>query len=186
MSAPHDVVMGEGDAPENPPVQQPFTVEENIHQLNATDKSIVQLMNHAATALNALTTPATSSIANPSPDAAARKPALDPPAQMEAFRRATDSFLTTLHSVDVRMKRQVLALEEAGIVNLSNAPRQGTNGAVKASLQPNGVGTVGGLDVGWLNSRSTGVERGMEAELWQEALKFLEKQGEKVKLAERP
>lgn len=184
MATPDDVVMDQGDAPENPQAQ-PFTVEENIHQLNAIDKSIVQLMNHAATALNALTTPATSPSANPSPDAAARKPALDPPAQKETFRSATDSFLTTLHSVDVRMKRQVLALEEAGIVNLSNAPRQSTNGGAKASLKPNGVGTVGGLDVGWLNSRSTGVERDMEAELWQEAREFLEKQGEKAKLGER-
>jgi hypothetical protein len=95
---------------------------------------------------------------------------------MEAFKSATDSFLTTLHSIDVRMKRQIMALEEAGIVNLANEPRQGPNGGTKASLKPNGLGTVGGLDVGWLNSRSTRVEREMEGEMWQEAKDFLKKE----------
>ncbi|PHH75394.1 hypothetical protein CDD80_2401 [Ophiocordyceps camponoti-rufipedis] len=164
MASPQDIVMGQDDAPA--PAHQPFTIEENIQQLNAIGQSIVQLMNHTSTALDALTAPA------PSDDAPGPTP--DPPAQKEAFRSATDSFLTTLHSIDVRIKRQVLALEEAGIVDLSNAPRQGPNGTSKASLKPNGVGTVGNLDVGWLNSRTWGVDRDMEAELWQEAREFLE------------
>ncbi|PFH58841.1 hypothetical protein XA68_13147 [Ophiocordyceps unilateralis] len=164
MASPQDIVMGQDDAS-----HQSFTIEENIQQLNAIGQSIVQLMHHTSTALNALTAPATSAAVEQSD-----RPALDPPAQKEAFRLATDSFLTTLHSIDVRVKRQVLALEEAGIVDLSNAPRHGPNGAGKASLKPNGVGTVGNLDVGWLNSRSWGVDRDMEAELWQEAREFLE------------
>ena len=151
---------------------KPFTVEENIHQLNAIDKSIATLMSDTAAALSALTTPAVATGPNTTPTA---QPAtLDAQAQKEAFRAATDSFLTTLHSVDVRMKRQILALEEAGILNLSNAPRQDPSSGARASLQPNGVGTVGNLDVGWLNSRSTRVERDMEAELWREAKRFLE------------
>ncbi|UNI22465.1 hypothetical protein JDV02_008355 [Purpureocillium takamizusanense] len=162
MASPGDVDMGQDDQ------SQPFTVEENIQQLNAIDKSIVQLMNHAATALGALTTPTAEGSA---------KPALDPPAQKDAFRSATDAFLTTLHGVDVRMKRQVLALEEAGIVRLSAAASQDPKSTVKASLRPNGVGNVGNLDVGWLNSRGTRVERDMEAELWRDARELLEKQG---------
>ncbi|OAQ66360.1 mediator complex, subunit Med11 [Pochonia chlamydosporia 170] len=171
MATSNDITMGQGDLPETSQESEPFTVEENIHQLNAIDKSIAQLMSQTATALNALTTPASS--ASPSNG---DNSVIDATAQKEAFKSATDSFLTTLHSIDVRMKRQIMALEEAGIVNLSNTPRQGPNGATKASLQPNGVGTVGNLDVGWLNSRSTRVERDMEAELWQEAKEFLQKE----------
>lgn len=71
-----------------------------------------------------------------------------------------DSFLTTLHSVDVRLKRQIWGLEEAGIISLKESRPSGV------SLEPNGVGNIGSLDVGWLNSRSNKVDRDMEAELW--------------------
>ena len=84
-----------------------------------------------------------------------------------AFKNAMDAFLSTLHSVDVRLKRQILGLEEAGIVSLKE-----NKGAV--SLDPNGVGGIGNLDVGWLNSRSNKVERDMEAELWTKARTHLE------------
>ncbi|QPG94110.1 hypothetical protein C2857_004691 [Epichloe festucae Fl1] len=171
MSSPNDLTMGQDDRKANGQSYQPFTLRENIQQLNEIDKSIAQLMSQTATSLNALTIPSSNSTTP-----AAEAPALDPPAQMEAFKSATDSFLTTLHSIDVRMKRQIMALEEAGIVNLANEPRQGPNGGTKASLKPNGLGTVGGLDVGWLNSRSTRVEREMEGEMWQEAKDFLKKE----------
>ncbi|ODA78997.1 hypothetical protein RJ55_04587 [Drechmeria coniospora] len=175
MATLDDVVMADSQDEQ----YQPFTLEENINQLNAIDKSIVELMAHTATALNALTTPATTKTSDTTGEAS-RPPALDPASQKDAFRSATNSFLTLLHSIDVRMKRQVLALEEAGIVNLSNAQRQespntGTTVAPKASPQPNGVGDVGTLDVGWLNSRSTRVEREMEAEAWQDARELLER-----------
>ncbi|KAK5995944.1 hypothetical protein PT974_04363 [Cladobotryum mycophilum] len=163
MASPSDITMGD----DNAQIHEPFTIEENIHQLNAIDKSMVQLMQHAATALNALTTPASSEDTNPS---------VNPETQKEAFRSATDTFLNTLHSIDVRMKRQILALEEAGIVNLTNVPRQDKGGTSKASLKPNGLGSVGNLDVGWLNSRGTKVERDMELELWGRARELLEKE----------
>lgn len=161
MASPADVDMAQAQAQ-----AQPFTVEENIAQLNAIDASIVQLVGHAATALGALTTPGAAA-------QGAAGPAMDPPAQKEAFRSATDAFLTTLHGVDVGMKRQVLALEEAGIVRLSSSQKD-PGSTAKSSLRPNGVGLVGHLDVGWLNSRGTQVERDMEAELWSEAREFLE------------
>lgn len=173
MASPEDIVMGD-EKEEETQAQEPFTLEENIRQLNAIDKSIVQLMSHAATALGALTTPASADDSTP--------PApVDSTAQKEAFRQATDTFLSTLHSIDVRMKRQILALEEAGIVNLSSGPRQGHNTSVKPSLKPNGVGSIGNLDVGWLNSRGTKVERDMELELWKRARELLEKEEQVVK-----
>ncbi|KAG5975438.1 hypothetical protein E4U55_007676 [Claviceps digitariae] len=170
-SPPNDDTKGQ-DAPRtNGQSYQPFTLQENIQQLNQIDESIAQLMSQTATSLNALTIPSSSSTTP-----GGETPTSDPPAQKEAFKSATNSFLTTLHSIDVRMKRQIMALEEAGIVNLANETRQGPSGGTKASLKPNGLGTVGGLDVGWLNSRSTRVEREMEGELWQEAKEFLQRE----------
>ncbi|KAF4466671.1 Mediator complex subunit Med11 [Fusarium albosuccineum] len=176
MASPDDVVMG--DTGESRP-QEPLTVEENIQQLNAIDNSVVQLMNHTATALNALTAP--SSAPGSDPTAEAAKPSLNPPSQKAAFQSATDSFLTTLHSIDVKMKRQIFGLEEAGIINLANPQRQEPNGPPKASLKPNGMGAVGNLDAGWLNSRGTRVERDMEAEIWSKAKDLLHKEGEQNK-----
>ncbi|KAG6003083.1 hypothetical protein E4U21_002386 [Claviceps maximensis] len=167
----NDTTKGQDGPKSNGQGYQPFTLQENIQQLNEIDKSIAQLMSQTATSLAALTIPPSNSTA-PGEEA----PASDPPAQKEAFKSATDSFLTTLHSIDVRMKRQILALEEAGIINLANEPRKGPNGGTKTSLKPNGLGTVGGLDVGWLNGRSTRVEREMEAELWHEFKDFLQKE----------
>ncbi len=94
--------------------------------------------------------------------------AIDTDAQVQAFKEAVDGFLATLHSVDVRLKRQIWGLEEAGIISL----KERRSGGV--SLEPNGVGDVGDLDVGWLNSRSSKVERDMEAELWTKMRTALE------------
>ncbi|KAF7533301.1 hypothetical protein G7Z17_g13531 [Cylindrodendrum hubeiense] len=178
-SSSQDAIMEDGSEART---HEAFTVEENIHQLNDIDKCIVQLMSHTTTALNALTIPSIPSGAASNPTPEGTKPLLDPPAQKEAFRTSTDSFLTTLHDIDVRMKRQIMALDEAGIVNLSNSQRQDHNGPVKASLKPNGIGAIGNLDVGWLNSRGTRVERDMESELWGKAKDLLEKAGETMKM----
>ncbi len=179
MASPNDVAMEEGSSPSG--IHEPFTIEENIRQLNAVDTSAVQLMRHAATALGALTTPsaAGSSGSGSSPAATgdASTPEIDAPAATAAFTRSTDAFLTALHDIDVRMKRQIMALEEAGIVHLDGVAARGDPSApARASLRPNGLGAVGNLDVGWLNSRSTKVERDMEAELWDKAKKLLESQ----------
>ncbi|KAI6776266.1 hypothetical protein HG530_000211 [Fusarium avenaceum] len=179
MSSPDDVNMS-GD--ETPRAYEPFTVEENIRQLNAIDQHMVQLMKHTAAALNSLTIPSSSeSNQNNDPAAEATKPPLDPPAQKETFRSATDSFLTTLHTVDVKMKRQIFALEEAGIIDLAPPKRQEAEGPILTaqpilpSQRPNGVGAVGNIGAGWLNSRGTRVERDMEAELWDKAKDLLKK-----------
>lgn len=86
-----------------------------------------------------------------------------------------DSFVTTLHHVDVHLKRQILGLEEAGIIDLSHDTAAAQEGeGDKGDVRPTAVGTVGGLDLGWLNSRGDRVERGMEGELWERGRGFLE------------
>lgn len=88
-----------------------------------------------------------------------------------------ERFLTTLTSVDVRLKRQIFGLEEAGILTLDKARLKDDDllsGGQRPALEPNGMGMVGSLDVGWLKSRSNQVEREMEAELWTKARKHLD------------
>lgn len=164
---------------DNDKIHEPFTVEENIHQLNAIDKTIIQLMYHTGTALDALAVPSGSSSAAVKGPSSSSDPKsqLDPPAQKDAFHAATDSFLDALHSVDVRMKRQIMALEEAGIISLAAPlPKDPKTGLpVGTSMKPNGMGAVGNLDVGWLNSRGNRVEKDMEAEIWGKAREILEK-----------
>ncbi len=74
--------------------------------------------------------------------------------------------------MDVRLKRQILGLEEAGIIvrerNLSQ-DKTGGNADGKSTSEKKS-----NLDVGWLNSRSGKVERDFEAELWRKARHFLE------------
>jgi hypothetical protein len=122
----------------------------------------------------------TSNGANLEPPADAGSQAQPSPvSSTDTFKSAMNDFLSILHSVDVRLKRQILALEEAGIINLKNissdraAMESGSKASQKASLEPNGIGNIGNLDVGWLNSRGSKVEKDMEVELWARAKDFL-------------
>jgi hypothetical protein len=181
---------------ESTPPNVPFTIPERIHQLNQIDKvpftlfhtfffiaftvltisqDIVLLMTHITTALNSLThNPQTSSTSN------GTEP-LSSESQIQNYESAMNSMLKTLHTVDVHMKRQIMALEEAKIIKLaSTADAKITvdtdaKPLAKTSLEPNGLGAIGGLDVGWLNSRNSRVERDMEAELWGRARELLER-----------
>lgn len=93
--------------------------------------------------------------------------------QTQAFQDNMEKFLSTLHSVNVRLKRQIWGLEEAGILKDKPKDDEGNTGP-RPTLEPNGLGMIGSLDVGWLNSRSNQVEREMEAELWTKAREHLE------------
>ncbi|KAJ8106983.1 hypothetical protein ONZ43_g6879 [Nemania bipapillata] len=101
----------------------------------------------------------------------------------QQFKEYMDEFMKTLRTVNVNMKRQIWGLEEAGIISLNKrevATRE-EGGEVQAInsrnrlLEPDGNGKIGGLDVGWLNSRSNKVEKDMEADLWQEAENILQR-----------
>lgn len=97
--------------------------------------------------------------------------------QTGAFKDATNAFLATLENIDDRLQQQIRDLKEAGIITLKDKDRSARPAAgsvVPTSLEPNGVGMIGNLDVGWLNSRSNKVERDMEAELWTKARSHLD------------
>ncbi|ROV90251.1 hypothetical protein VPNG_09911 [Cytospora leucostoma] len=187
------------DAPVD--IHAPFTRVERLQQLADIDHDIASLLELTGKSIQSLgkqnvVPPPKSN--NNNNGAAEEQPQPQPSAeeQTQAFRDAMNKFLSTLHSVDALLKRQILGLDEAGIISLprpnqdnkdggpKDRPSGGgvgggddassSAGALKPALEPDGLGKVGSLDVGWLNSRSNQVEREMEAELWTKARRHLE------------
>jgi hypothetical protein len=88
------------------------------------------------------------------------------------FPTATNTYLNELHSVDIRLKRQIHGLVEAGIITKETPSILGKPEEQNQDVARNVADR--GWDVGWLNTRSGKVERDMEAELWAKAKNFLE------------
>ncbi|KAG4219139.1 hypothetical protein PC116_g32381 [Phytophthora cactorum] len=114
--------------------------------------------------------------------------------ESQVFQDSMNDFLRTLRTVNVGMKRQIWGLEEEHIISLES--KDGPNirdeggeaqgaGNRNTPIKPDGDGKIGGLDVGWLNSRSDEVERGMETDLWAEAESFLRRLLEQSETTEK-
>ncbi|KAK8062209.1 mediator complex protein [Apiospora hydei] len=139
----------------------PFTKGERMQQLADIDRSIVSLLPTVAQALRSISKNDTTT------EADTRMISNDDDSKdVTVFKESMDQFVRTLRSVDVRIKRQIGGMEEEGIVNLSGGDKSGEQKS--KSLQPDGHGRIGGVDAGWLNSRSNKVERDMETEIWGE------------------
>ena len=111
---------------------------------------------------------------------AARSEAEEAGDQAKVFQDSINDFIATMRRVDEGMESQIQGLAGEGIVSLHSdgANAAGATDAQGPSahqirLEPDGDGKIGGLDPGWLNSRSNTVERNMEAELWDQADEFL-------------
>lgn len=151
---------------ESPPSSfQPFTKAERIQQLNDIDKSITELLKSAGLALKALS-------------ASQYTPETPIDDRKQAFQSASESYFSTLQSLDVGLRRQILGLEESDILPADKAKKDKlvnefgkTGPEAQSTLADGGMGK---LDIGWLNSRSGRVGRDMEAELWEKARTFLE------------
>ena len=109
------------------------------------------------------------------------------------FRSAASEYFSLLSSIDVRLRRQVYALEEAEIIPaeavkeqqtstlavpstfaaLSNTQNSSTAKQPAVGKNAQTGGGIGTLDVGWLNSRNDNVGKEMEAELWAKAEDFV-------------
>ncbi|EPS28101.1 hypothetical protein PDE_03047 [Penicillium oxalicum 114-2] len=149
------------------PAQQMFTSADRIRQLNDIDKDISQLLQSAGLAIQALT--------NNQPDSnGSMNGSLD--SHKAQFKEAVSKYFALLSSVDVRLRRQIYALEEdslgqelAGKPGDPNGAGVGAAGSIGA-----GSGAVNLLDISWLNSRKDTVGMDKEAELWAAARGFVE------------
>jgi hypothetical protein len=100
------------------------------------------------------------------------------PVRQHTFQTTANQYFETLQTIDVGLQRQIHGLEEADIIPQGKKEVLGID-TKKGEEKPFVQGTLGGLDIGWLNSRSATVDRNMERELWTEAKRFLEDLKEK-------
>lgn len=136
-----------------------FTPLDRIRELNSIDASIPQLLRAAGSAIQILGSD------SPSRDLASSK---------AQFLDAITTYFTTLSSIDVRLRRQVYALQEAGLIKEGDA-KDAKRGGSTAAAAGNGAGAGGALDVGWLTAGGDQVEKDMEREVWGRAREFLER-----------
>ena len=95
----------------------------------------------------------------------------------EIFTSAASEYFSLLSSVDVNLRRQIYALEEANIIP-SDATQKDSAAGTESQQAGDDSGAAGGslgnLDVGWLNSRTDKVGKEMEAEVWAKAREIVE------------
>lgn len=169
----------------------PFTRAERIRDLLTIDADIANILRAASIALSDLTPSASTSIGSPAPSLESSK---------QEFESHTLAFYNQIQSVSARLRRQVYALEEAGIIAAEpevqaaappivaqpqlppgRALRPGVAAAATAAqnttepAMPITNGGLGNLDIGWLNSRRDVVGKMKEAELWREARVLFER-----------
>ncbi|MCJ1272441.1 hypothetical protein MMC21_000227 [Puttea exsequens] len=151
-----------------------FSPSERIKQLNDIDRDVVQLLRSAGQAVEVLTG---GDVSDGKVEPGKQSSSFEEP--KEVFVTATRQYYSFLSSVDVRLRRQIHALKEAEILPAEVASRDsravlasssGHLGMAKAGTAGGGMGNI---DVGWLNSQNDNVGKEMEAELWEEASKFV-------------
>ncbi|KAL4993419.1 mediator complex protein-domain-containing protein [Aspergillus recurvatus] len=143
---------------------QVFTSADRIRQLNEIDKDVAKLIHSAGLAIQALTNARSNDPASP----ASADNSLD--SHKARFKEATSQYFALLSSIDVRLRRQVYALEEAAILAPESSSRTGDSGSGAAA-----GGASNPLDVSWLNSRKDTVGKEKEAELWAAARQFVQR-----------
>jgi hypothetical protein len=170
----------EASSPNVEPVKK-FTPAERIEELNNIDKvsptlpakclstsltlvqSISDLLKSAASAMTVLANTSTTNH-------------IDLASQKAAFTEATESYFSKLSTIDVRLRRNVYALEEAGLVLPGDPHRDGKKGAAAANSDEARTGGNGPLDSTWLNARSSnGVSKAMAQEIWGDARRYVER-----------
>ncbi|EEP81884.1 conserved hypothetical protein [Uncinocarpus reesii 1704] len=142
-----------------------FSPAERIEQLNEIDQDVIKLLRAAGLAIQALTNTPLPTNDNKDPQSLqspSGKGALA--AHQEAFKAAASQYFSLLSSIDVRLRRQVYALEEASIIRPESTVKTGE-----------GVGTTAfnPLETSWLNTRKDTVGKDKEAELWAQARDYV-------------
>ncbi|KAL4802721.1 mediator complex protein-domain-containing protein [Aspergillus unguis] len=144
---------------------QVFSSADRIRQLNEIDKDVAKLVHSAGLAIQALTNARPNDPSSTSPAETSLE------SHKARFKEATSQYFALLSSIDVRLRRQVYALEEASILAPDSASRAGEGAGSGAGA---GAGASNPLDVSWLNSRKDTVGKEKEAELWAAAAEFVQ------------
>lgn len=157
-------------SPATKPNIRTITPSERIQELNSIDASIASLLHSAGSAIRVLGS------SNSSPSTADQD--VDLATSKSQFLSSITSYFTTLSSVDVRLRRQVYALQEAGLIadgDARDAKRGASASASALTSAGGGTGAAGGeLDMSWLDGRGERVEKDMEREVWRRAREFVE------------
>lgn len=171
----------------------PVAPAQRIRELSEINKEVATMLNSAGHAVNALTDRNLN--LNPSPDEDTQM--TDDgnntiSVHAEQFTKQTEAYFTGLQSVFAQLRRQALALEEAGIISPDADSALATNSTTWAAATPAGKqglappesqrsdverlknGGLGNFDIGYLNSRGNEVGEEKEAELVNEAKALLE------------
>jgi Mediator complex protein len=139
--------------------QKTLTPVDRIKELNEIGHSIAQLLHAAGEAIQILGSNSTAT------NLASAK---------SQFLESVTTYFTILSSIDVRLRRQVYALQEAGLITEGDA-KDAKKGASAAGAGVGGSAGGGQLDLSWLNSRGDQVEKDMEREVWRKAREFIER-----------
>lgn len=158
----------EVDSPEEKETQV-FTPASRIAELNEIDLSVSTLLSAASDAVALLS----NSPLNEQQAAALR----NPNNAKTAFSQAAETYFSTLSSIEVRLRRQVYALEEAELIKPGDEKDTRRGRLLGGDIAPTRIGG-GALDPSWLNARANDkVEEGMREELLVEARKFVQQNG---------
>ncbi|KAK2875201.1 hypothetical protein FQN49_001694 [Arthroderma sp. PD_2] len=162
--------------------EEVFSPADRIKQLNEIDNDVAQILQSAGLAIQSLTNSASQAPGSSETGVPTTEGALE--ARKKAFKTACSQYFALVSSVDVKLRRQVYALEEASIIRpestvsikAGDSMVGGTSTAAQSSS-----GTVNPLETSWLNSRKDTVGKDKEAELWAEASKFMKSIASKAK-----
>ncbi|EEH34590.1 hypothetical protein PAAG_05639 [Paracoccidioides lutzii Pb01] len=148
---------------------QVLTLADRIRQLNEIDKDVTKLLNAAGVAISSLSNSSSATAGQPSSEVPRVDGTLE--SHQAAFKAASSQYFALLSSIDVRLRRQVYALEEASIIKPDSAETAGGGGGA-TTFTASTSGGINPLDTSWLNSRKDTVGKDKEAELWAEASMF--------------
>lgn len=159
------------DPPAATPVKT-FTTAERIAELNEIDKSVAELLVSAAEAVGILSNSTQNVTPVPKTLAAAQA----------RFTKASSTYFSTLSAIDVRLRRQVYALEEAGLIQ--EGDDKDTRAGRTLGATETGRRGGGSLDPSWLNARAdSSIELKMRKELAAQTREFLDRMKAEEKLS---
>lgn len=146
----------------------PVSPEDRIKELNAIDHDISALLASASNAIGLLPN---SNYDDPNPNLEDVK---------EQFKSASSDYYNTLSSIEVRLRRQIYALDEAGLI--TKGTRQDADRATSMNEDQTSRRAGGGpLDSSWLNARAKdSIGQSLKREVLDEAKEFLRKSGIEV------